>query len=248
LEEIMRKPAAAFPIALALGAISLAPVAGAQVQDTRAEGPIEIEQCQTISHPGSYKLVNNLIATGDCLVITVSFVTVDLAGFTISGGGPPPFGSGSGIIAVPPPHSASFLAGLAIRNGSISTLSFNAGVDLGSAAGSIVEGLRVSGVTLANTIAISANGIVKGNIVEGFRGTGVIATGTVTGNYVAGTRIGMEVGEGSTVIGNTILNSIPEGLVVSCPSNVIDNTVTSHGGMNLVLIGDGCHSEGNVAP
>jgi hypothetical protein len=243
----MRRPAAFLSMALALGAMMFTPRDDVQAQVSR-DGPSEIEKCQTISKPGSYKLVNNLIATGDCLVITVSFVTVDLAGFTISGGGPPFFGSGSGIIAVPP-HSVGFLAGLAIRNGSISTFGFNAGVDLGSAAGSIVEGLRVSGVTLANTIAISANGIVKGNIVLGFRGTGIRATGTVTGNYVDGTRFGMDVGEGSTVIGNTILNSLPVGLVVSCPSNVIDNTVTSNGGeRNLGLNGDGCHSEGNVAP
>jgi hypothetical protein len=55
----MRRPAAFFPIALALGAMMVAPVAGA-----REEGPIEIEKCQTISKSGSYKLVNNLTFTG----------------------------------------------------------------------------------------------------------------------------------------------------------------------------------------
>jgi len=55
----MKRFAALFPIALALGAIILVPRVGAQAQDAR-EGPTEIEKCQTISHPGSYKLVNNL--------------------------------------------------------------------------------------------------------------------------------------------------------------------------------------------
>jgi hypothetical protein len=84
----MRRPAALFPIALALGAIILAPRAGAQEQGWRAEGPIEIEKCQTISKSGSYKLVNNFTftgTTGTCLSITADFVTIDLGGFTISG-------------------------------------------------------------------------------------------------------------------------------------------------------------------
>ena len=78
----MRRPAELFPIALALGAMVLAPGAGA-----REEGPTEIERCQTISQPGSYVLVHNLTATGDCLLINADFVTVDLAGFAIIGSG-----------------------------------------------------------------------------------------------------------------------------------------------------------------
>ena len=53
----MRRPPAVFPIALALGAIILAPGAGAQERERT-----EIEKCQTINEQGSYKLVNNLIA------------------------------------------------------------------------------------------------------------------------------------------------------------------------------------------
>jgi len=110
----MRRPAALFPIALALGAMMLTPVAGA-----REEGPIEIEKCQTISQPGSYKLVNNLTgplnANGECLVMTTGFVNIDLAGFLISGSGT---GRGAGISTTPPP--AAILGGIAVRNGSIS--------------------------------------------------------------------------------------------------------------------------------
>ena len=86
----MKSSAALFPIALALGALTLAPWASAQAQDSRQEGPFEIEKCQTISNPGSYKLVNNLTfegTTGTPLQVTANFVTIDLAGFTISGPG-----------------------------------------------------------------------------------------------------------------------------------------------------------------
>jgi hypothetical protein len=41
----MGRPATLFPIVLALGAMVLAPRAGA-----REEGPTEIKKCQTISH------------------------------------------------------------------------------------------------------------------------------------------------------------------------------------------------------
>jgi hypothetical protein len=84
----MKRPAAVFTIALAFGAIVLVPRGGAQAQDGREEGPIEIDKCQTISQPGSYKLVKNLTfqgSSGACLMITASGVTLDLAGFTISG-------------------------------------------------------------------------------------------------------------------------------------------------------------------
>jgi len=141
----MRKPAAFFAIVLALGAIILAPWARAQAQDAR-DGPTEIEKCGTIDKPGSYKLVNDIAPTpstspnGDCLVITASFVTIDLAGFTISG----TFGNPSSltaIVASPPPQTT--LAGIAVRNGSISAdniVFVSGGVDLSSAGGSIVEG------------------------------------------------------------------------------------------------------------
>jgi hypothetical protein len=54
----------------------------------------------------------------------------------------------------------------------------------------------------------------------------------------------MQVGQGSTVIGNTASGLI-SGISVDCPSNVIDNTaVNSQRG--ILLNGDGCHSEDNI--
>jgi len=252
-EDSMRRSAAFFPIVLALGAIILAPGGGAQARDGREEGPTEIENCQTISQPGSYKLVNNIAAslppdgTADCLVITADFVTIDLGGFAIRGfpvSGPR---AGSGILAKPP--SGVVLQGIAVHNGSISDF-FN-GVDLSSADdGSIVEGLRVIGpFGLPPNLkggGIIANGIVKANNVSGYS-TGISATGTVTGNYAARNAVGIDVGAGSTVIGNTALNNTQTGLVVDCPSNVTDNTAVNNG-VNIMLNGNGCINTNNVMP
>jgi hypothetical protein len=77
-----------FPIALTIGVVILLPGKGAQA------APTAISACQPISQPGSYVLTTNIVASGDCLVIAlgVDAVTIDLAGFSISGNG-----TGTGI-------------------------------------------------------------------------------------------------------------------------------------------------------
>ena len=257
----MRRPAVLFPIALALGAITLAPWASAQAQDSRQEGPIEIEKCQAIEKSGSYKLVNNLIfkgpAGGSCLSITADFVTIDLAGFTITGPGfiIGPAAVGSTPIAAQP--SSGNLQGIAVRNGSIS--GFRTGVDLGLG-GSVVEGLHVFGGGFNGGGGIFAVGIVRGNIVVDIgggsgAGIGIDAIGIVTGNYVTNIgALGMDIGAGSTVIGNTVTHSVGfppvPAISVTCPSNVTDNTSVNNnpGAPNLSLIGNGCNDTNNVAP
>ena len=156
----MRKSEVFFRIVLALGTIILSPVAAVQA-DEQEEGPFKIEKCQTISQQGSYKLVNNLTFSpttsggaigGTCLTITASFVTIDLAGFTITGPGPafvfPPNGP-TGIVA------GNDRTGIAVRDGTIS--GFFRDVDLGSD-GSIVEGLRVFGGTAPATSGYAPRG------------------------------------------------------------------------------------------
>jgi hypothetical protein len=61
----------------------------------------------------------------------------------------------------------------------------------------------------------------------------------------------MDIGQGSTVIGNTVTKTgvAPgTGLFVSCPSNVTNNTAVNNLGANLVLNGSGCNNTNNVAP
>jgi hypothetical protein len=241
----MKTPASCFAVALALGTITLTPGL-VLAQDLREEGPIEIEKCGTIDKPGSYKLVHNLTFTstsGTCLTITTNFVTIDLGGFTITG---PNLASHNGTTAI---SAADRISGITVRSGSIS--GFDDGVDL-AGEGSLVEGLRVFGAVISD-LGIAAQGIVRGNTVVGVAGplafgVGISATGIITGNYVTGSRFAeYQIGQGSTVIGNTALNPgfpEPSGFLVSCPSNVTDNTTNSR----LVLNGDGCNNTNNVAP
>jgi hypothetical protein len=141
-----------------------------------------------------------------------------------------------------------------VRNGSISGFGF--GVNL-EGDGSIVEGVRFSGGPGTSEFGITARGIVKNNtVVGGFTGgggggTGISASGIVTGNYVTAYRFaGFEIGQGSTVTGNTALSTgslLNVGISVSCPSNVTDNTAINNE-INLQLRGTGCNNTNNVAP
>src|SRR2546421_1759954 len=51
-----------------------------------------ITQCTTITQPGSYIVVQNLVAAGDCLVVAADFVSIHLAGSLLIGNG-----TGTGI-------------------------------------------------------------------------------------------------------------------------------------------------------
>jgi Right handed beta helix region len=246
----MKTPANVFTIAVVLWAIIFVPVTGPKAQDAREEGPIEIEKCQTISQPGSYKLVKNLTFTGSsgaCLMITASGVTLDLAGFTISG-------HASGFATTTAILASGDLRGIAVQNGSLS--GFQTGVNLSSATGSLVEKLRVIDITRTLfPTGIIASGIVRSNSVLGPLGpfpigTGISATGTLTGNYVAGNGTGMSIGRGSTVIDNTATDNQLFGFFVSCPSNVTDNTALNNPDGNLVLetARGSCNTTNNVAP
>jgi hypothetical protein len=245
----MRQPALLLPIALALGAAILVPGRGVQA------APIAITTCQTISQAGSYVLANQIEVLGSpCLTITASLVTIDLAGFVVTARSSP------GIIAR---SSLGPIGGITVRNGKIFLL-FEGGtaLDLAAADGSVVEGLHAlgggivaKGIVRGNTVSthfgsgISASGIVTDNYVSGnVGGVGIEASGTVRGNTVIGVQgfPGIVVGAGSTVIGNTATgNTI--GIQADCPSNLTDNTAVNNG-TNLVLNGDGCHNEDNVAP
>jgi hypothetical protein len=159
-------------------------------------------------------------------VIAASFVSIDLAGFSISGGG------GTAIVGEG--------QGISVRNGSISA--FTNGVDLGSAPYCIVEGLRVY-VSGTGSVGIAATGIVRNNIVDGSPDTGISATQIVAGNYVSGNITGIEAGAGSTVIGNTAAGST--AFSMTCPSNVTNNTAVNG---NIVLQGSGCTNTNNAGP
>lgn len=67
-----------------------------------------IETCRTITGPGCFQLTKNLNATGNCIVIAASDVSLDLRGHTIKGND-----TGTGSASTPtetPPGTACAMA------------------------------------------------------------------------------------------------------------------------------------------
>lgn len=196
--------------------------------DTKAE-PTPISECQRIAAPGSYVLSGNLTAAGDCLVITVDFVTIDLAGFAIIGDG-----TGSGIRAEAPPSSS--LAGIAVRNGTVA--SFAAGIDLPNANGVVIEALRAIN-SQGRGIDIGPACILSGNIALGNGSDGIAArTGcTLIGNVARDNGgHGILSGDGTTVSGNSArFNQI--GIQALLGSTLTGNVANGNRNLGIVATG-----------
>jgi parallel beta-helix repeat protein len=228
-------------------------LAAALVSPPAWADPTVITACQTISQSGSYVVANDIIngAADVCLTINTDNVTIDLAGFSVGG-------RSSAIKA------AAGFHGITVRNGYVGSRD-GAALILFSG-GSIVEGVHASsfegggieagGIIRGNVVSaitgfspgtgIVAGGIVTDNLVGGF-GVGISAGGTVRGNVAVNNSVGIEVGAGSTVIGNSATGNTKAGIQADCPVNLTDNTAVDNG-TNLVLNGQGCHNEDNVAP
>src|SRR6202158_469476 len=93
---------------LSLGLFLLVPITPA-----RPAAPTAVNACQTLSAPGNYVVTKNLTASGDCLVLTVSNIAIDLQGHKIVGNG-----SGGGIT-----DGGNNIAYIIVANGKISNFS-----------------------------------------------------------------------------------------------------------------------------
>jgi hypothetical protein len=237
-----------------------------------------ISECTTIGKPGSYVLTRNLTAAGDCVVIAADFVTLDLAGWVITGDG----STGRGVTGGG--------RGITVRNGTVT--GFSLAVMLG--AGAVVEKVRAidnggdgAGIATGSSSMISGN-TVSGSpfpIAAGFGSTisgnttrggqfGITAGNfsTVSGNNVVGGGVGIFTGFGSIVSGNTSSGSDPS-IFTGLGSTVTGNTAKEEGNggggsagivvdcpsnvigntatgysNNLVLSGAGCTNIDNLAP
>src|SRR5215469_7840081 len=84
----------------------------------RATSPTDISSCTTINTPGDYVLTKNLTSRGNCLILTVSNVAIDLHKHKITGNG-----SGAGIT-----DNGNSIAYIIVANGKITN--FAVGIDL----------------------------------------------------------------------------------------------------------------------
>lgn len=126
--------------------------------------PTGLTDCGSISASGTYRLENNVTATGNCLSVEADFITINLNGFTLTGDG-----SSSGIIC-------SGFQGLDIRNGTVT--SFATGVRINQCPNSRVNGVQA----IANNVGIRVgdNSDVSGSLALNNTAQGVIVSGTST--------------------------------------------------------------------
>lgn len=113
--------------------------------------------------------------------------------------------------------------------------------------GNIAHGNDGSGIAawLQNTVTY--------NTARNNGGNGISCAGkcTMVGNTTAQSDdFGIVAGAGSTVTSNTAAGGPPgQGIKVTCPSNVRGNTAVFNSlNLNLVLVGEGCNLDNNVAP
>jgi len=193
---------------------------------TAADGIQSIGSCQTIDKPGSYALAKNLTAHGNCLVITASFVTVDLGGYTISGDG-----TGVGITngggGFNTQGEGPFE--ITIRNGTVTA--FENGVHL-DGRGHVVEAIRAVNNAAIGVHLVSASTRVPGD--------GVLRNNVASRNGLVGLRAIQNgvPGGGWSVIGNVAnsngVGASGAGIIVSCPSTLLNNVATGNGAADIV--------------
>jgi hypothetical protein len=136
---------------------------------TMASAQTPISECGSIRESGAYQLVNNLRASGDCLVVAADAaadITIDLNGFTIRGDG-----TGSGIRGDKP------FDGFTVRNGTVRN--FNIGLSLfGNTF--VLENMRLIRNTLRYCSVIDYPGATDTAIGS------INANGDFVGEYIIG--------------------------------------------------------------
>lgn len=182
-----------------------------------------VSACQTITVSGSYVLTKNLSATGNCLVIAVNNVTINLNGFTISGAK-----TGVAIGDLGLPHSA-----IVVEHGILT--GFQKGIGL--TASNVVEITDIRAVTMVGDGIDSGNRTVVSNsqsIDNGGNGISVgndceVMSSTANGNRY----VGIVVGDDSAVTGDTASNNNGAGIQTGVQARVTGNTADNNGGHGI---------------
>ncbi len=174
------------------------------------DGVIEISEPTIISEPGSYRLTQNIEHVSSVITITVSNVSLDLNGFTVSYVGPPNLADG---IAVSPT-----VRNVEIKNGAITGFSrygifFPAGPNpLDNDAQAILSDLRISQNNAAGiSIEVRRGVLIRDSVIAnngnwGIRmGTGQLLNSTVINNASFGLLGAASTGYGTNVFfGNNV--------------------------------------------
>jgi hypothetical protein len=196
----MRTPSVACLIAvLAVVVATLATGAGA--------APTPITACTVLGSAGSYRLENNIDgdATGNCLTVNASHVTIDLNGFVISGPRAGARGSGAGVSITEP------IRGVAVFNGTIARFAKGVSAD---ADGVLIERIRA----IDNDTGIEARSAIIKDCITVDNGTGIsiLTASTVHASLLTGNLVIGPAGNGLSVVPTNSLGvSVVTGNAIS---------------------------------
>jgi parallel beta-helix repeat protein len=175
----------------------------------------------TISEPGSYYLTENVTASGGINIETDN-VTIDLNGFTLSGG------SGSGI------ETQGQRSGITIRNGTVRDWG-QSGVAVAGAKAVLMENVVASGNgefgIISGDQSFVTNCHADGNGVLGI-GVGsdsIVSNSTANRNGVATSAGGIATGQWSVVKMCTPNGNGNTGISLSSDSTVVDCSASDNG-------------------
>lgn len=186
------------------------------------DGTIEINQAKVIAAGGfpyaistsaSYRLTGNLTVTSasaNALDVSVSHVTIDLNGFSISGA------SGEATYGINANETD-----ITVENGTITGFGF--GVVTGN--NGIVRNLHAD--SNGDGIATGANSVVQGCTADSNTANGIYSTGSglvVSGNSAnSNSKVGIGAGLGSTISGNSVYSNSGSGIYCNGGGCVISN-------------------------
>jgi parallel beta-helix repeat protein len=190
---------------------------------------IGINSCRNLSVPGSYDLIQNISATGACIVINANNVTLDCHGYTITGPG-----YDIGIYL-------NFTSGVTIKNCRITN--FGNGIWAYYSSNNTImtntANLNSGGIELYN----SSNNILTNNTanlnLDGIKvlssSNNVILTGnTANSNFGAG--IELYGNSNSTLTGNTANSNYYGILVWTSTNNLLTNNIANLNSYSGILL------------
>jgi hypothetical protein len=226
------------------GLFSLTLAIGAAIP-AKANADVDITECGPIKDPGLHVLTNNLTASGGvCLTVSADSVTLDLAGFMITGQG------GTGIFGAP--------NNLVVRNGTVT--GFSDGILVGSPLqGSIVEGVRAINNQSRGIVLTGAPSVVRGNTVVGNGATGIFTgeNANVSDNTVFQNGAdGISASAGSIVTDNRVQSNKELGIIirpgegdseVAGSGALVSGNVVRMNGDGGIIAGRGSAVTGNIA-
>ncbi|MCH9648222.1 MAG: hypothetical protein K0U98_08285 [Deltaproteobacteria bacterium] len=196
----------------------------------------------TLSEQGSYRLTSNLQVpdldtTG--ILITASFVSLDLNGFTIFGPGGG-LGQGDGIDG-----SSTSVSGVVIRNGTVRgmgsdgiRLSHRARVEKVHATGNDFNGINLGEGSIVRDCIASLNG---GAGIRVDDGSSLVGNTSLDNDFN-----GLDLGQGSVAMGNASMGNDRSGLIASSSVTVVNNSLLNNG-LDGARVGQGSLLQGNTA-